>query len=111
MKTEIDNIALKAINKFIYYALNYECRPYCHTSGKTYYVPKFITEITWGCSTLHIVEKWAELARKQESGDIDTYGIIIRFYIILDNNCRIKFLNWVLDNYKDEFKLTTNENT
>lgn len=109
MKKEIDNIAVKAINKFIYYALNYKCIPY-YVSGNTYYVPKFITDITWGCSTSHMVEKWVALMKQMESGDIDPYGAILRFYTELDNNCRVKLVNWVLDNYKDEPRLTIDEN-
>lgn len=109
MKTEIDNIALKAINKFIYYALNYESNQSVYVLGKTYYVPKFLTDIAWGCATSHLVGKWVELVNEQESGDIDSYGIMLRFYISLDNDCKTKFINWILDNYKGELRLTTNE--
>lgn len=109
MKKEIDNIALKAINKFIYYALNYESNQSVYVLGKTYYVPKFLTDIAWGCATSYLVGKWVGLVCKQETGEIDSYGIMLRFYTSLDNNNRIKFLNWVLENYKDEIKLKTNE--
>lgn len=109
MKKEIGNIALKAVNKFIYFALNYESNQSVYVLGKTYYVPKFLTDINWGCATSHMVGKWVELVCKQESGDIDSYGIMLRFYTSLDNDCKVKFLNWILDHYKGELRLTTNE--
>lgn len=105
MKKEIDNIALKAINKFIYYALNYEPNQSVYVLGKTYWVPKFLTDIAWGCATSHMVEKWTEISEKQETG----YSVMLLFYVSLDNECKIKLLNWVLDNYKGESRLTTNE--
>lgn len=106
MKKEIDNIALKAINKFIYYALNYEPNQSVYVLGNTYWIPKFLTDIAWGCATSHMVEKWVELVNRQ--GD-NTYGAMLLFYTSLDNECKIKLLNWVLDNYKGELRLTTNE--
>lgn len=109
MKTEIDNIAIKAVNKFIYYTLNYECNQSIYVLGKPYYVPKFLTDIAWGCPTSHMVEKWDALMHRQESGEIDAFGVMIRFYITLDNNCKVKLLNWVLDNYKGELRLTKDE--
>lgn len=105
MKKEIDNIALKAINKFFYFSQNYVCDHAFYSKGKTLYVPKFITDCKWSYGTAHIAEKWWNIVTNGN----DSYGVMNRFYAELDNDCRITLLNWVLENYKDEIKLKTNE--
>lgn len=109
MAKETENIAIKAINKFFYFSLNYESGQIYILHGDIRQVPKFITRIKWGCPTDHMVEKWCALAEQLKSGDIDSFGVINRFYAGLDNDCRVKFLNWILDNYKGEGQLKIGE--
>ena len=72
----------KAINKWIFFTMNY---------------PYYFIETIWGSNTLfakHIREKFNEY-----------HGDMNRLYCELDKENADKLLTWVLDNYNDERKL------
>ena len=83
-------ISLIAINKFMYFALNYD--------------PYFIDKV-WGERKPYTLSDhlWNKFDGYYE--DCGPYGVILKFYAELDWGNRIKLLNWVMDNYKDEQKL------
>lgn len=83
-------ISLIAINKWMYFIYNY---PY-----------DFIEKV-WGERkqynfTDHLQNKFDSLYDR-----VGAYGVIPAFYAELDWNNRIKLMEWVMDNYKDEQKL------
>lgn len=102
--TENLEIAIAAINKWIFHGWNYTIVPLTYKSfGETpvsTHVPAFIRDVKWACNLGHIIEKW-KLAT--ESGDPDTY--LVKFYKELGNENRIRLLEWIMQNYNDERKL------
>lgn len=100
--TENSRIAMAAINKWIYFSLNYDVVPYTNknNNNEIVYVPEFIPAIKWMCPICHMVNKW-QLAT--QSKDPHTY--LIKFYTELDIQNRRLLLEWVLNYYNDEIKL------
>lgn len=97
-------IALRAINKWMYFGWNYSSEYYEWKSagGETrqMVLPTFLFKIKWSCNFDHMVEKWIEATRYK---DPDTY--LIRFYCELDLWNRRLLLEWVMNNYTDERKI------
>lgn len=97
-------IALEAINKWLYFGWNFISEPYeWRDFGDTIrneVVPVFLKEVRWTCNFSHIYDKWKKATA---SGDSDTY--LVRFYAELDNWNRRPLLEWVMKNYNDERKL------
>lgn len=82
--------SLIAINKWMYFIFNYD--------------PYFIDKV-WGerkpyTLSDHLWNKFEYLYEKR-----GCYGVIPAFYGELDWENRIKLMEWVMDNYKDEQKL------
>ena len=91
MMTENIKTAMVAINKWQYFMYNY---PY-----------NFIEKV-WGERkkynlTDHLTEKFDALYERRGA-----YGVIPAFYAELDMNNRIKLMNWVMENYNDEQRLS-----
>lgn len=101
-------IALKAINKFVYFALNYNIVTveYTDFSGtkKTEYVPEFFKAFK-DYELPHLVSKW------KDTECFGGYGRVVAFYTQLDNVHRVTMLDYIVDNYKNELSLylTNNE--
>ena len=93
------NIALLAINKFFYYAMNCELvsieYPSIAGGTKKAYLPNFFNAFP-----PHLVEhlkgKWDYAVEK-----CDSYGCMMKFYAELDGTNRGLMLTYILDNYKD----------
>ena len=80
-----------AINKFFYFSMNY---------------PSNFIQKVWGESTpyslsAHLQEKFNDLYDKYGS-----YGVMNAFYGELSTNNRVKLMDWVMDNYNDEQKIS-----
>lgn len=100
-------IALKAINKFVYFALNYnviavEYTDFCG-SNKTEYVPEFF-KVFKEYEYPHLVSKW------KETETLGSYGRVMAFYTLLDNAHRVAMLDYIVDNYKDELSIHLSNN-
>lgn len=97
-------IALKAINKWVFFGWNYSCvnHEWSGVIGETRreVVPRFLTEIQWTCNFDHMLSKWKTATR---SGNPDAY--LVNFYADLSNENRILLLKWVMENYNDEPKI------
>lgn len=102
--TESMQIALTAINKWLFFGWNYEtiCHEWKSGNGeqKTGYFPAFLVKVKWTCNFDHMVGKWSEAIR---SGDCHSY--LARFYAELDTTNRQMLLEWVMQNYQGERKL------
>ena len=88
----MDKTALNAINKFFYFSMNF---PY-----------DFIEKV-WGDEPWlvnHLKGKFNGLYDSDGS-----YGVINAFYGELSTSNRIKLMDWVMNNYSDEIKLSFNE--
>lgn len=94
--TENMKNAISAINKFIFFSLNY--KSVLHEFGeKKYYVPEFLVAIKWGCDFEHICKKW------DEATDANTpEGYLPAFYSLLDVWNRRQLLEWVMINFIGE---------
>ena len=104
--TENTKIAMQAINKWFYYAMNYpvvEVEVADFDGTQTEYLPDFFNAFP-----MHLRK---HLARKWNYG-YDTYGsraALVWFYGELSSNYRKDLMAWVLENYNDERKLNFNE--
>lgn len=82
--------ALIAINKWVYFALNY---------------PSDFIEKVWGERkpynlTDHLIGKFNDYYDRYGSN-----GAVTAFYANLDQSNQIKLMDWVMSNYNDEQKL------
>lgn len=102
--TDNMQIALTAINKWLYFGWNYEVVLHqwksCNGEQKTGYFPAFLVECKWTCNFDHMAEKWSAATR---SGNCDSY--LVRFYAELSMDNRQTLLEWVMQNYQGEHKL------
>lgn len=91
-------IALEAINKWLYFGWNFEHVHYkwkCGDETREAYVPDFLAGARWVCSFDHIYEKWLRSCNHPDA-------FLVTFYANLDVMNRIALLEWVMENYKDE---------
>ncbi len=95
-------IAMAAINKWVYFSLNYKVVPYTkpNDDNEVIYLPEFIVVIKWTCPISHMIGKWKSATR---SNDPHTY--LICFYTELDSQNQKLLLEWIINNYNDERKL------
>ncbi len=101
--TDNMKIAMAAINKWAYFSLNYKVVPYTKSNddNEVIYLPEFIVTIKWTCPISHMIGKWKSATRSN-----DPYTYLIHFYIELDSQNSILLLEWVMNNYNDEIKLS-----
>lgn len=102
--TESMQIALTAINKWLFFGWNYETVRHEWKGGngeqKVGYFPDFLVKVQWTCNFDHMADKWSAAVR---SGNGDSY--LVRFYAELDTTNRQRLLEWVMQNYQGEHKL------
>ena len=101
--TENTKIAISAINKFFFYAMNYRVVPIevstFFDGDKEMMLPDFFNAFPKHLRA-HMASKW-------EYG-YDTYGsraALMWFYGEISSNYRKDVLVWIMDNYNDEQKL------
>ena len=90
--------AIIAMNDLFYYAMNI---PYEQITYKNYqnevvskWVPKFIKNVEWPCDVQHMIEIWENAVE-----DGGYWGSYMCFYSKLDNTCRRKLNEYIIDNY------------
>ena len=104
--TENTKIAMQAINKWFYYAMNYnvvEVEVATFDGDKTKMLPDFFNAFPKHMR-VHFASKWTY--------GYETYGsraALMWFYGELSSNYRKDLMLWVLENYNDEQKLKFNE--
>lgn len=104
--TENMQIAMSAINKWFYYAMNYrvvEVEVSTFDGDRTMMLPDFFNAFPKSMRA-HFASKW-------EYG-YDAYGsraVLMWFYGEISSNYRKDLMQWVLENYNDEQKLSFNE--
>jgi len=108
--TEQMQMAINAINKWVFFGWNYPCIEHewinVHGEKQIEVLPRFLVEIEWTCNFDHILSKW-HLA----THDADSHSYLVRFYAELGSeNCRL-LLKWVMENYHDERKIFSQEET
>lgn len=105
--TENMKIAMMAINKWVFFSLNYSMVVHQYTTSfgteHSVIVPQFLVEAKWNCSFKHMLDKWNEVIRYKDSR---TY--LLRFYCELSTANRIALLEWVVKNYHNESCLIEN---
>ena len=102
--TENMQIAITAINKWLYFGWNYEIihHKWNSTNGeqKEEWLPAFLVKAQWTCNFDHMLDKWNKVT---QSGNTNSY--LTQFYAELDTtNCKI-LLEWIMQNYQGEKKL------
>lgn len=102
--TENMRTAITAINKWFYFAMNYESVSHEWTSIngelRREHIPIFLKEVKWTCNLDHMFSKW-----NMATGLHDASAYLMDFYAELDNNNRIALLEWVMANYNSEKKI------
>ena len=104
--TENTKIAMQAINKWFYYAMNYrvvEVEVGDYNGTRTEYLPDFFNAFPLWLRG-HLAGKWNTLYEKYGS-----HAVLMAFYGELSSNYRKDLMAWVLENYNDEQKLSFNE--
>ena len=104
--TENTKIAMTAINKWFYYAMNYnvvEMEVENFDGTTTMYLPDCFNAFP---KTLraHLAGKWDFLYEKYGSR-----AVLMAFYAELSSNYCKDLMEWVLNNYNDEMKLNFKE--
>lgn len=104
--TENIKIAMQAINKWFYYAMNYrvvevEVKNFDGTT--TMYLPDCFNAFPKGLR-YHFAGKWDALYK-----DYGSQGVMMAFYGELSSDYRKDLMLWVLENYNDERKLSFKE--
>lgn len=104
--TENTKTAMLAINKWFYYAMNYpvvEVEVVDFDGTKKEYLPDCFNAFP---KTLraHLAKKWDTLY-----GLYGSRAVLMAFYAELSPNYRKDLMEWVLNNYNDEQKLSFNE--
>lgn len=99
--TENLQIAIKAINKWFYFAMNYKTilHNWTSVSGeyRSEYIPDFLVEAKWTCNLDHMLSKWNVATQSRNPS-----AYLIDFYAELDNANRIALLEWLMANYNGE---------
>ena len=104
--TENTKISMIAINKWFYYAMNYNVVGMLVTDfegERTEYLPDCFLAFPPHLRK-HLFSKWESL--------YDSYGsraVLMAFYAELSSNYRKDLMEWVLNNYNDEQKLSFKE--
>lgn len=104
--TENIKIAMQAINKWFYYAMNYrvvEVEVADFDGNHTEYLPDFFNAFPLHMRK-HLAGKWNSLYE-----DYGSRAVLMAFYGELSSNYRKDLMLWVLENYNDEQKLNFNE--
>lgn len=104
--TENTKTAMIAINKWFYYAMNYnvvEIEVEDFDGTKKEYLPDCFNAFP---KTLraHLAKKWDTLY-----GLYGSRAVLMAFYAELSDNYRKDLIQWVMDNYNDEHKFNFNE--
>ena len=104
--TENTKTAMIAINKWFYYAMNYnvvEIEVENFDGTKKEYLPDCFNAFP---KTLraHLAKKWDTLY-----GLYGSRAVLMAFYAELSDNYRKDLIQWVMDNYNDEHKFNFNE--
>ena len=104
--TENTKTAMIAINKWFYYAMNYNVVPVeieTFDGTKKEYLPDCFNAFP---KTLraHLAKKWDTLY-----GLYGSRAVLMAFYAELSSNYRKDLMKWVLENYNDEQKLNFKE--
>lgn len=104
MNSEKLQLAMAAINKWLFFCWNYSCQ-LCewtdiHGNKHSECLPDFLVGAHWTCNLTHMVEKWK---RAVNEGSPNSY--LTRFYGDLDVFNRRALLQWVMENYHDERKI------
>lgn len=104
--TENTKIAMTAINKWFYYAMNYthremDVQTFNGTERK--FCPDCF-EAFPASLRQHLLSKWDYLYEKYGSR-----AVLMAFYAELSTNYRKDLMEWVLNNYNYEEKLNFNE--
>lgn len=101
------NIALMAINKFFFYAMNYPSVLITYKSidgtEKKAYLPSFFKAFP-PYLVEHFKDKWEYSYKFYGS-----YGAVMKFYGELDGSNRNLMLNHIIDTYNDEQRIPLNE--
>ena len=104
--TENAKVAMAAINKWYYYAMNYNVAPVEieDYAGKR-------TELLPDCLNAFPIHLREHLAKKWDTlyGLYGSRAVLMAFYGELDSNNKKLLMEWVLNNYNDEVKLNFNE--
>ena len=104
--TENTKIAMQAINKWFYYAMNYRVVgvEVADFDGKhTEYLPDFFNAFPMHLRK-HLAGKWNALYEEYGSR-----AVLMAFYGDLSSNYRKDLMLWVLENYNGEQKLKFDE--
>lgn len=104
--TENTKIAMTAINKWFYYAMNFNVVPIeveTFDGVKTEYLPDCFNAFPKSMRG-HFANKWNYGYKEYGSR-----GVLMWFYGELSTNYRKDLMEWVLNNYNDEQKLNFNE--
>ena len=88
------NIKLEAMNKLISFSFNFKIKCAENSNSVKIEYPKFILDL-WFDDRDFMLKKYLS-----HGNDFFT------FYCSLDNSNKIKLLNYILDNYDDEIKLS-----
>ena len=100
MTQTIDNsISMKAINKWVYYSLNYpvvEVEVADFKGTHTEYLPDFFNAFPIHIRK-HFARKWNAYYE-----DYGSMAVMTNFYAELGNEYRRNIMTWVLANYNDE---------
>lgn len=104
--TENTKIAMQAINKWFYYAMNYnvvEIEIADYDGNRKEYLPDCFNAFPLYLRG-HLAAKWNTLYEEYGSR-----AVLMAFYAELSSNYRKDLMAWVLENYNDEQKLNFNE--
>lgn len=104
--TENTKVAMTAINKWFYYAMNYNVVPIeieDYAGKRTEYLPDCFNAFPKHLRG-HLAGKWNAYYEKYGSR-----AVLMVFYGELDSNNKKLLMEWVLNNYNGEQKLNFNE--
>ena len=104
--TENTKTAMIAINKWFYYAMNYNVVPVeieTFDGTKKEYLPDCFNAFPKHLRE-HLAKKWDSLY-----GLYGSRAVLMAFYAELSSNYRKDLMEWVLENYNDEQKLNFKE--
>lgn len=104
--TENMKIAMSAINKWFYYAMNYDVIPVevaDFDGDRAMMLPDFFNAFPKDIR-LHFAKKWN--SGYEEYG---SYAALMWFYGQLSGNYRKDLMEWVLNNFNDEVRLNFKE--
>lgn len=101
--TENMEIAMRAINKWFYYAMNYpvvEVEVLDFNGTRKEYLPDFFNAFPKHLRG-HLAGKWNRFCE-----DYGSRAVLMAFYGELDWSNRKLLMGWVLDHYNDEQKIS-----